>query len=314
MNKIGIIGDTGIVGSELEIILSCHPWVEVTYKKNSHRVEGNLDDVDLVFLATKADLSMVEAPHLLGQEKKVIDMSGAYRLPREQFEEWYGTLHISSELISDAVYGMPALNGDQIFGAELIANPGCYATSIILALYPLVKSGLVLPECTVVATSGISGAGETPWKSSDEVAYSYGRNHQHVPEVEVNLGLEYGFNFVSFTPIVLKSVYSGLTACISTELNGSFENSNSSTEAELKDCMASFYLGDETIEIYTFSEAPDLGTGSVNRTPNLKVKIGVDGRSVTLVSILDNLGKGAASQAVENMNLMLGYQRLTGVY
>ena len=314
MHKVGIIGDTGIVGSKLDRLLSIHPYAKVVYKKNSTRSIGDPDDTGAVFLALKEGQSMVEAPPLVGLDKKVIDMSGAYRLPLEKFQSGYGSEHLSPELIGMAVYGMPALNAGKIQGADLVANPGCYATGMILVLHPLVNYGLVGNECVVTATSGISGAGKTPEELSDEVAYSYGKKHKHVPEVEEYVSPAGDFTLANFTPIVLKSVYSGITANILAEISDKLKGIDPDSAAKaLKECISDSYSPDDMVEAVTFSEKPDAGTADVNGTNKLVVKIGVDGNHANVVAVLDNLGKGAATQAVENMNLMLGIPRLTGI-
>ena len=165
MYRIGIYGDTGMVGQEIEKVLENHDQVEVCFRKNSRREEGTLNSCELVFLATKDPESMTFAPPIFELGKKVIDMSGAFRFPREEFEGEYApriglnpceSADYVPELLSETVYGMPALLQDQIAQARLVGNPGCYPTSVVLALRPL--KGLVQGEATIVATSGISGA------------------------------------------------------------------------------------------------------------------------------------------------------------
>ncbi|MDP3764956.1 MAG: hypothetical protein Q8R04_00435 [Nanoarchaeota archaeon] len=314
MYKVGVVGDTGITGNRLVDLLNQHPFVSVGYKKSSKTETGKLEDVGLVFLATKEGVSMDVAPELIGLDKRVIDLSGAYRIPLVKFEKWYGVQHSSPELISRAVYGMPALNAEGIGGAELVANPGCYATGMILALHHLVKHGLVDNECTVTATSGISGAGKMPEEPSNEVAYSYGKKHKHVPEVEEYVSLKGGFKLENFTPIVLKSVYSGINANIVIGISDELMGINPDAAANiLKECLMDSYLPEDMIEAFTFNENPSAGTLDVNGSNNLIIKIGVDGRYANVISLLDNLGKGSATQAIENMNLMLGVPRLAGI-
>ena len=184
--RVGIYGDTGMVGQEIERVLAHHDRAEIGFRQNSRRRQGALDECELVFLATKDPESMQFAPQALDAGARVIDMSGAFRLPRRLFEAGYGLDHRAPALLEEAVYGMPALFADRIAGARLVGNPGCYPTSVILALKPL--EGMVQGEATVVATSGNSGARREVQQEPDEVTYSFGRRHKHVPEMEFYSG------------------------------------------------------------------------------------------------------------------------------
>ncbi len=310
--KVGLFGDTGMVGQEIEKVLKGHDRAEIAFRQNSKREEGDLGACDLVFLATKDPESMTFAPALLKAGKRVIDMSGAFRLPRESFEKWYHLRHTAPELLKEAVYGLPACFKDEIAGARLVANPGCYPTSVILALKPL--KGLVQGAAAVVSTSGNSGARRGVEERSSEITYGYGTKHKHAPEMALYSGFQ-----VSFTPVVLRSVFRGINTNIRVELAGELKTlSEAEAEERLRRRIGDSYQPEDLVFVVRDSDkgAQDelgWGTGDVVETHKLLIKVGVDEGFAYLCSMEDNLGKGAASQAVENMNLMCGLHRLHGI-
>ncbi|MDP6776167.1 MAG: hypothetical protein QGI83_05325, partial [Candidatus Latescibacteria bacterium] len=242
MVKVGIYGDTGMVGQEIDRTLAHHDQAEIVFRQNSRRQEGRLEDCDVAFLATKDPESMAFAPVVLAAGKKAIDMAGAFRLPRDMFEAWYGLEHTAPDLIEKAVYGMPALGADRIARAELVANPGCYPTSVILVLRPL--KDMLQGTATVVATSGNSGARREIEDGSNEITYSFGRKHKHVPEMEL-----YSSFTVNFTPIVLRSVFAGINANIRVELSAELKALPDEGAAErLRAAIASAYVDDDLVE------------------------------------------------------------------
>ncbi len=305
--RVGIYGDTGMVGREIERVLAQHDRAEIGFRQNSRRRLGALDECELVFLATKDPESMQFAPQALAADTRVIDMSGAFRLPKALFEAGYGMEHLEPELLAEAVYGMPALFADRIAGARLVANPGCYPTSVILALKPL--KGMVQGEATVVATSGNSGARRDVEDEPDEVTYNFGRRHKHVPEMEVYSGFR-----VNFTPIVLRSIFAGINANIRIELADELKAlPGQEAASRLNDAIASAYTEEDLVCPVEDSADKQWGTRDVVGTHKLAIKLGVDEGFAYICSMEDNLGKGAASQAVENMNLMHGLPRLYGI-
>ncbi|MFT5370210.1 MAG: N-acetyl-gamma-glutamyl-phosphate reductase [Candidatus Latescibacterota bacterium] len=307
MISVGIYGDTGMVGQEIQKVLAHHDQAAVIFKQNSKRQEGTLGDCDVVFLATKDPESMLFASEALAAGCKVIDMSGAFRLPREQFEAAYGLTHMTPELLKEAVYGMPALFAKEIASARLIGNPGCYPTSVILSLRPL--KGLVQGEATVVSTSGNSGARAEVEETANEVTYSFGKNHKHVPEMVI-----YSGHSVNFTPIVLRSVFAGINSNIRIELADSLKAlTEDEAAAKLRETIAAAYGEDDLVKVVVDSADHQWGTRDVVGTHLLLIKLGVDEGFVYINALEDNLGKGAASQAVENMNLMQGLSRLQGI-
>lgn len=305
--NVGIYGDTGMVGQEIERVLAHHDRAGIGFRQNSRRRQGALDECQLVFLATKDPESMQFAPQALNAGARIIDMSGAFRLPRRLFEAGYGMDHLAPELLEDAVYGLPALFADQIAGAPLVGNPGCYPTSVILALNPL--KGMVQGEATIVATSGNSGARREVEQEPDEVTYSFGRRHKHVPEMEYYSGFR-----VNFTPIVLRSVFAGINANIRIELADGLKSFPAHEAGRrLIEAIASAYTDEDLVLPVADSEDRQWGTRDVVGTHKLAIKVGVDDGYAYICAMEDNLGKGAASQAVENMNLMFGLPRLYGI-
>jgi len=305
--KIGIFGDTGMVGAEIDKLLSAHGGVEVVYRRNSRREEGSLADCALVFLATRDEESMRYARAAADADVKVVDMSGAFRIGLPEFEKWYGIKHGAPDLLQKAVYGMPALYADEIRGAGIVANPGCYPTAVILTLKPL--RGLLRGEAIVFATSGNSGARREVEIDSNEISYSYGKLHKHVPEMNKYSGFDIDFN-----PIVIRSVYRGINACIRAELSDELSQADPTRAANaMESTIGAAYTEDDLVEIVRDTADHQFGTKDVNETNKLLIKVRVDGKYAYLNSLLDNLYKGAAGTAVENMNLMLGFPRLQGI-
>jgi len=304
---IALFGDTGMVGQEIERVLQHHDRVEIGYRQNSSRQEGDLDKCPIAFLATKDPESMAFAPDLVKAGKRVIDMSGAFRLTKELFESGYGMDHTATELLDDAVYGMPAIHSSEIAGANVVGTPGCYPTSVILPLKPL--AGLVEGEATVVSTSGISGARREVGDADNEVTYSFGRKHKHVPEMELYSGFR-----VNFTPIVLHSVFVGINTNIRTALADALKHvSDEEAVSTIQSQIRSAYTADDLVDVVEDTADKLWGTADVNGTHRLLVKVRVDEGHAYINALEDNLGKGAASQGVENMNLMLGLDRLHGI-
>ncbi len=305
--KVALFGDTGMVGQEIERILEHHDGVEIGYRQNSSRQEGELSECAVAFLATKDPESMAFAPDLVKQGIRVIDMSGAFRLTKELFESGYGMDHTAPELLKEAVYGMPAILADEIASANVVGNPGCYPTSVILPLKPL--EGLIQGEATVVSTSGISGARREVGSDPNEITYSFGRKHKHVPEMELYSGFR-----VNFTPIVLHTVFVGINSNIRVELSDEQKAlSDEAAVAKMEEAISSAYVGDDLVDVVSDDSDKQWGTADVVGTHALLIKVRVDEGHAYINALEDNLGKGAASQGVECMNLMLGFGRLKGI-
>jgi N-acetyl-gamma-glutamyl-phosphate reductase len=308
MNQIGIIGDTGMVGSEILRILEHHDKVKVSYKKNSKREEGNVKDCKIVFLATNDEQSLEEAPKLLDLEKKVIDLSGAFRITKDRFEKWYGMEHLCPGLIDEAVYGLPAWNREEVKEAKLVANPGCYPISVLLAIKPI--SDYLSDPLRINATSGSSGTRKEAEDAPNEQTYSYGRKHRHLPEMEQYSGMIIN----NFSPIILHSVFRGINANIEAQLSEKcLLHSDEENEKMLRDKIAKAYIPEDLVQVAVDTKDKIWGTGDVVETHKAVIKLNVEDNTLYLTSMIDNLGKGAASQAVENMNIMLDLPRLYGI-
>ncbi len=331
MTKIGIIGGTGYTGGELARILCTHPDVEVaamTSRQNAGvRVSevhpflsGYVDipfteriseagDLDLVFVATPHGVAMREVPPLLEQGIKVIDLSGDYRLhDASAYEKWYGHEHTDVENLQNAVYGLPELFRDSIRGADLVANPGCYATSIVLACAPLVKSGLVEGDIIADAKSGTSGAGMVPGARTHHpncgesiIPYSVG-SHRHTPEVEMAVGMFAGTDVeLTFVPQLLPIVRGILSSCY-LELKGD------ATQEDVDAVYSEQYGGERFVH---YAKEPSIR--AVVGSNHAQVASRLIGDKVVAFGVLDNLVKGASGQAVQCMNLMLNIDESAGL-
>ena len=331
MTKVGIIGGTGYAGGELARILSTHPDVEIaamTSRQNAgHRVQdvhtylrGYVDleftqkisdtaDLDLVFVATPHGVAMNEVPALMEQGIKAIDLSGDYRLHDvPTYEKWYGHTHTDTENLQKAVYGLPEFFRDDIKGADLVANPGCYATSIILACGPLLKAGVVDEEIIVDAKSGTSGAGMVPAVRTHHstcgetiLPYSVGK-HRHTPEIEMAVDRFAGSHSkVTFVPHLIPIVRGILSSCY-------FDLKEELSQEEV-DAIYDRQYGREAFVHYV--EDPSIR--AVVASNHAQTASKVIGSKVVSFGVLDNLVKGASGQAVQCMNLMLGLDERTGL-
>lgn len=331
--KAGIVGFRGYSGMELQRLLSAHshvdPWllehrqdaapeVHPVGRPGPPRIAATAEAASeaglaVVFLATPAEVSLELVPALLAQGIRVVDLSGAFRLRTvENYKTWYKETHTQPALLAEAVYGLPEFYRELVPGARLLSNPGCYPTAANLAIRPLVKAGVVDLARGIVcdAKSGVSGAGRKPsLKTSfcetteNFSAYSI-LNHRHVPEVLMNSGLdEADFSFTAhLLPVdrgILETVYFRVQGLASVE--------------ELAAVYHKAYAHEPFVRLYAPGVMPDLH--GVNRTNYCDIGVSLDantGRAV-VVAAIDNLGKGAAGQAVQNMNLMLGYPETEGL-
>ena len=265
------------------------------------------ENLDLVFLATPADVSMELTPKILPTRAKVVDLSGAFRLrDAETYSRWYRVRHTAPDLLNEAVYGLPEFYRDQIRDARLVANPGCYPTAANLAIRPLIDAQVVDRSRGIIcdAKSGVSGAGKksSPETSFCEVsgnlsAYSL-TEHRHIPEVLQNSGLgEREFTFTAhLLPLergILETIY------VRTQ---SIEKA-----VDLLSIYEEAYAGEPFVRLYAPGKVPDLH--AVQHTNFCDIGFAFDSATqrLTIVATEDNLVKGAAGQAVQNMNLMLGF-------
>lgn len=338
MLKAGIYGASGYTGQELLKILARHPDVEIA-AVTSRRFKGvPVSDVypcfegltdkqftdsspdefapkcDVIFSALPHGVAMDFVPKLLKAGKKVIDLSADFRLREaDVYEKWYHG-HSSPGLLASAVYGIPELYREKIKAASLIANPGCYPTSVILGLAPLLKSGIAeLDSIIVDSKSGVSGAGREPKIGSlfcevNEGFKAYGvLVHRHTPEMEQELSALAGTDVrITFIPHLLPVNRGILSTIYSTMKKGI-------SSAALIDIYNEFYRNEQFVQVLKSGAYPNIS--SVKGTNNCQIGIGVDAsrKRIVLVSVIDNLVKGAAGQAVQNMNLMCGLQEGAGL-
>lgn len=333
MIRVGIAGFRGYSGSELVALLERHPDVEPVLLE--HRSDAadrprplghpaplrapldpaavKAEGLSVVFLATPAEVSSEVTPALLAAGARVIDLSGAYRLETpENYARWYAEPHHSPALLAEAVYGLPEFYRDKIRPARLVANPGCYPTAANLALRPLVEAGAIDSHAAVVvdAKSGVSGAGRKPSLKTMfcEVAENFSAyallEHRHVPEILLHSHLTE--SRLSFTAQLLP-VDRGILETIYFTARGL------ASPADLLAIYQRRYAGEPFIGLYAPGALPDLK--SVTRTNRCDLGVVLDPRSgrAVVVSAIDNLVKGAAGQAVQNMNLMLRLPEATGL-
>ena len=329
MKKIGIIGGTGYTGGELARLLCVHPDMKIvgmTSRQSAGKkvsemlpfLKGYVDleyteslntDVDLVFVATPHGVAMKETPKFLASGIKVIDMSGDYRLHDPAvYEKWYGHEHTDLENLKDSVYGLPELYRKDIKKANIVANPGCYATASILAMVPLMKSGLAYDDIVVDGKSGTSGAGMVPsprlhhpFCGESVIPYGVG-THRHTPEMETIVGdISKIKPNILFTPNLLPIVRGILSTC--------YMDLKEETSAEkVQDIYKKQYDKEKFVH---FVEEPSIrATVGSN---HCHVSVRTIGKKVAAFGVLDNLVKGASGQAVQCANIMLGLKEEAGL-
>lgn len=330
---VGIVGFRGYSGVELVRILSAHPHIEpilLEHRESEDRPRplGNSGPRQIayspdaaksaglaaVMLATPPEASMALAPGLLEAGMKVVDLSGAFRLgTAENYQRWYKEPHTQPELLREAVYGLPEFCRGRVASARLLSNPGCYPTAANLALKPLIDAGAIDRSCGIVcdAKSGVSGAGrKASLKTSFcEVADNFSAysvlDHRHVPEVlRVSCIQESEFSFTAqLIPIprgILETIY--------------FRTDSSVSSAH--DLLAIYqaqYKDEPFVRLYTPDQLPDLAQVNHHNFCDLGIKFHAASRRAVIVAAIDNLVKGAAGQAVQNLNLMLGFPETAGL-
>lgn len=338
MLKVAVVGASGYTGVELLRILVGHPEIEIccvtsrqhegvpineVFPSLSGFCELVCESLDVVAISKRVDLVFTALPHKTAMEVvpgflaagcKVIDLSADYRLKDQAiYEQWYQT-HSSPEFFEEAVYGLPELYVEQIRTARLVANPGCYPTSVILALAPLMEKQLIDPQSLIVdSKSGVSGAGRgvklgSLFCEANEGFKAYGiASHRHTPEIEQELaGLSNGGIRLSFTPHLLPVNRGILSTCYADLLV------DKSTE-ELIDLYQQRYCNESFVRVMPGGQLPNIAY--VRGTNFCDVGLVSDQHTgrVIVVSAIDNLVKGAAGQAVQNMNIMYGFHEALGL-
>jgi N-acetyl-gamma-glutamyl-phosphate reductase len=325
--QVGVVGFRGYSGAELVRILSRHSQVETTlleHRADSESRTGPLgrkipktipatveaivaEKLDLVFLATPAEVSVDLTPGILAAGVKVVDLSGAFRLgDAETYSRWYRERHTAPSLFEEAVYGLPEFYRDKIRAARLVANPGCYPTAANLAIRPLIQAQVADRTRGIIcdAKSGVSGAGRKPSLKTSfcevtENFSAYGFNdHRHVPEVLQNSGL--GEREFTFTAQLLP-IHRGILETIYLRTQGI------KSAVELLSIYEDSYANEPFIRLYAPGKVPDISAIHETNFCDIGFHFDAEGQRATIVAAEDNLVKGAAGQAVQNMNLMLGF-------
>lgn len=342
--KTAILGATGYSGFELARILLRHPGVEtpvMLQRFGESAKDANLADmypaisgnggyplqawswaelqrqkIELLFLATPHEVSRALVPEAIAHGLRVVDLSGAWRLRQAQNRAVYG-FHdadavTAADLMEKAVYGLPELNGDKLPGAALVANPGCYATSVILALAPLLAADIVDREKGIISDSksGVSGAGKEATARTHFVSVADNLSayavfgHRHVGEILEQLKLD--SSELIFTPHLLP-IPRGILSTVYVHLNREMK------APEVESCFRDFYSHKPWVRVFATPRLPEIQFSLHTNYCDLGFCLAQDGRRLVLVSCIDNLLKGAAGQAVQNMNLMYGFKEQDGL-
>ncbi|MCD8347822.1 MAG: N-acetyl-gamma-glutamyl-phosphate reductase [Lachnospiraceae bacterium] len=339
MIKVGIIGATGYAGGELVRLLLGHPEVKIVwYGSRSYvdqkyasiyqnmfqlvdetcmddNMEALADEADVIFTATPQGLCASLVNEGILSRAKVIDLSADFRLKDVKiYEKWYGMTHKAPQFIDEAVYGLCEINREQVRGARLIANPGCYPTCSTLSIYPLVKEGLIDPATIIIdAKSGTSGAGrgaktDNLYCEVNENIKAYGvASHRHTPEIEEQLGYAAGKPVVlNFTPHlvpmnrgILITAYASLTKDVSYE--------------DVKAVYDQYYNKEYFVRVLEKDVCPQTKWVEGSNFVDVNFKIDPRTNRVIMMGAMDNLVKGAAGQAVQNMNLAFGLDEAEGL-
>lgn len=340
--KVGIVGGTGYTGVELLRLLAVHPNVTLTAITSrgeaglpvadmfpslrglvdlafSDPATANLNDCDVVFFATPHGVAMAQAPELVASGVKVIDLAADFRLQDTAvFEQWYKMPHSCADLLKDSVYGVPELYREQIQSAKVIGNPGCYPTTILLGLAPLLEQGLIDFSAPIIADSksGVSGAGRkaevsTLFSEASDNMKAYGvSGHRHQPEVHAQLALLAGvasekIQFI-FVPHLIPMIR-GMLSTIYIKLT------DKGQQTDLQALYEKRYANELFVDVMPAGKLPE--TRSVRGANFLRIALHKQAETgyLTLVVVQDNLVKGAAGQAVQNMNILFNLNEATGL-
>ena len=335
--KVAIVNVTSYMGAEVARLLCCHPGVRivsVTGRSEAGKKLGevlpHLARIDLTIGTDpgEADVVFSSLPHkasaeailpLVGKGIRVIDLSADFRLKEPiEYQRWYDFTHPAPALLQSAVYGLTELHRSQIRGSSLVANPGCYPTSAILALAPAVKEGLIHPQIIVDSKSGISGAGrtlslQTHYAEVNENVSAYAlEGHRHLPEIVQELGAlqSSGSLSITFLPHLVPMTRGILSSCYAELAAGKLPEGQKGI-VELRQIYRDFYKGEPFVKVVDVSPQTKYTSGTnlclIHPTIDLRTN------RLVVISCLDNLIKGGAGQAVQNMNLMLGFPETTGL-
>ena len=335
MIRVGIVGGTGYTGVELLRLLARHPEVQIAsitsrgdagtdvtqmFPNLRGRLRlrfedpatANLKSCDVVFFATPNGVAMEQAPPLLDAGVRVIDLAADYRISDvADWSRWYGMQHASPEWVGKAVYGLPEMNRAAIRNARLVANPGCYPTAVQLGFMPLLERGLVeLHHLVADAKSGVSGAGRKAEvatlfaEASDNFKAYAVPGHRHLPEIRQGLsamaGEPVGLTFVPHLTPMIRGIHATLYARIR-------------SEADLQALFVERYRDEPFVDVLPAGSHPDTRSVRAANTCRIAVHRPQDGEVVVVLAVIDNLVKGAAGQAVQNLNIMFGLPETEGL-
>ena len=336
MIKVGIVGGTGYTGVELLRLLAAHPQVVlqvITSRADAgtrvyqmfpslrgfvdlaftHPDQAQLEKCDLVFFATPNGIAMQQVRALLEAGVKVIDLAADFRLQDiALWEKWYGMPHGCPDLVAEAVYGLPEINRSQIKSARLVANPGCYPTAVQLGFIPLLEAGVIEPNSLIAdAKSGVSGAGRKVemgnlFSEASDNFKAYGvAGHRHLPEIKQGLARaatnkEIGLTFVPHLTPMNRGIHATLYGRLT-------------READLQALFEQRYANEPFVDVMPAGSLPE--TRSVRGANHCRIAVyrPQGGDTVVVLSVIDNLVKGAAGQAVQNMNIMFGLPETTAL-
>jgi len=335
MIKVGVVGGTGYTGVELLRLLAQHPKVALTAVtsrgeagtavadmfpslrgrvniKFTDPATSFLDQCDLVFFATPNGIAMQQAQALLDAGVKVIDLAADFRISDvAEWEKWYSMTHASPALVAEAVYGLPEVNRDKIRAARLVANPGCYPTATQLGFLPLVKAGCIELDNLIADTkSGVSGAGRKAevgilFSEAGDNFKAYGvAGHRHLPEIRQGLarvaGQAVGLTFVPHLTPMIRGIHATLYARLVKDV-------------DLQALFEQHYAAEPFVDVLPAKSHPETRSVRAANMCRIAVHRPQGGDTVVVLSVIDNLVKGAAGQAVQNMNIMFGLDETTGL-
>ncbi len=335
MIKVGIVGGTGYTGVELLRLLALHPQVElraITSRADAgtpvsqmfpslrghvdldfiHPDEAHLELCDLVFFATPNGIAMQQAHALIDAGVRVVDLSADFRIQDvAEWEKWYGMSHACPDLVAEAVYGLPEVNREHIKKARLVANPGCYPTAVQLGFIPLLEAGLVDTATLIAdAKSGVSGAGRKAelsilFAEAADNFKAYGvSGHRHLPEIRQGLARvaqhEVGLTFVPHLTPMIRGIHATLYARLK-------------TDADLQALYEQHYAHEPFVDVMPAGSHPETRSVRGANVCRIAVHRPQGGNTVVVLAVIDNLVKGAAGQAVQNMNIMFGLPETTAL-
>ncbi len=335
MLKVGIVGGTGYTGVELLRLLAGHPQVQlqaITSRADggmpvsrmfpslrgyvdlsfTHPDEAQLHQCDVVFFATPNGIAMQQTRALLDAGVRVIDLAADFRIKDiAEWEKWYGMTHACPDLVAEAVYGLPEVNRAQIKQARLVANPGCYPTAVQLGFIPLLEAGLIEESSLIAdAKSGVSGAGRkaevhTLFAEASDNFKAYGvAGHRHLPEIRQGLagvaGTSIGLTFIPHLTPMIRGIHATLYGRIK-------------KDADLQTLFEQRYANEIFVDVLPAGSQPETRTVRGSNLCRIAVHRPQGGDTVVVLSVIDNLVKGAAGQAVQNMNIMFDLPEETGL-